>query len=169
MQGKQTIEKSNIENTNSMKMCSERNNEAENPISKEEMSTKESSYDYKAVCSSSILTRSESMPMLKNSSSKEANEDVGHVALTSESSLAREKKMKMIMARMDPLLSSRSNLTMITSADTLKVDLIDDNYEAKKLESKTELPVLQVCECLSLTIWIQYTIVSYRRLGKQDF
>lgn len=45
---------------------------------------------------------------------------------------------------MGPLLSSESNLTANISTDVSKADVADENYVAKKLESKTDLPVLQV-------------------------
>lgn len=84
------------------------------------------------------------MPLLKSTSSKEGNSDEGDVTLGSESSLARERKMKMIVARMGPLLSSESDQTVEALTDLSRANLTDENYEAKKLESRTVLPVLQV-------------------------
>lgn len=127
---------------NFMKMGSELE-EPENSITKEDRSLDESSDSQKTLCLSSVLMKSESMPVLRSTSSKENSEE-GNVAVGSESSLTRQRKMKMIVARMGPLLSSESNLTANISTDVSKADVADENYVAKKLESKTDLPVLQV-------------------------
>ncbi|KAK1123664.1 hypothetical protein K0M31_008362 [Melipona bicolor] len=114
--------------------------DAEKSEPKGEKSSKVLSRDEEAVFSSNVLSKSE--PLLKSISSLEEEDDGENVALTSESSIARRKKMKMIVARIGPLLSSGSNLS--SSTNTSEMDVIDGNYEAKKLESKTALPVLQV-------------------------
>ncbi|XP_076397078.1 uncharacterized protein LOC143265979 isoform X2 [Megachile rotundata] len=95
---------------------------------------------------SNIPTKSESMPVLKSTFSLEDTmEDT--IVITSESSLARQRKMKMIVARIDPLLSSGSSQSLATVSDGSRTELTEENYQAKKLESRTALPVLQDTAC----------------------
>ncbi|CAD1471993.1 unnamed protein product, partial [Heterotrigona itama] len=101
-----------------------------------EKSSRLLSRDEEAVFSSSVLSKSE--PLLKSVSSLKEEDDGENIALTSESSIARRRKMKMIVARIGPLLSLSNS-----SANTSEIDVVDGNYEPKKLESKTALPVLQ--------------------------
>lgn len=77
------------------------------------------------------LTKSKSMPILKSkiSNNISTNFKVMDVALISESSFAREKKMSMIVKRMAALISS----TVLTSDTTTNYQ----RYEARKVESKT--------------------------------
>lgn len=139
MQGKQIKE---ILPRNLRKIGSDCDYEAENPRPKEEKSSEKSSCNQEAALASRILSKSESMPVLKStSSSKEENEEESSTMM-SESSLARQRKMKMIVTRINPELSSTSNQT--SSTDTFVMEMIDENYESKKLESKIVLPMLQV-------------------------
>lgn len=87
------------------------------------------------------LAKSKSMPILKSeiSSNISTNFKAMDVALISESSFAREKKMSMIVKRMAPLISSTVFLT--SDATT---NFRDQQYEARKLESRTMLPILCV-------------------------
>ncbi|XP_076652874.1 uncharacterized protein LOC143359088 [Halictus rubicundus] len=102
------------------------------PRSDEEESSKISSRK-------SVLIKSESMPVLQKVSSNEE----GQVVQTSESSLACQRKIKVIVAKMAPLLSPWSSLSLATSV-TSKADLNDEGYVARKMESRTQLPVLEV-------------------------
>lgn len=87
------------------------------------------------------LAKSKSMPILKSeiSSNFSTNFKAMDVALISESSFAREKKMSMIVKRMAPLISS----TVFLTSDTT-TNFRDQQYEARKLESRTMLPILCV-------------------------
>ncbi|KZC07848.1 hypothetical protein WN55_09834, partial [Dufourea novaeangliae] len=122
----------------STKIDSECSDQTGNPNSEVEKISEEISQDRKVT-----LVKSESMPLLKKVSSNEEDVDELQVAQTSESSLARQRKIKVIVAKMAPLLSQWSNPSLTTTSNTSKTDLNDGNYQAKKLESKTQLPVLQ--------------------------
>lgn len=85
------------------------------------------------------LTKSKSMPILKNEiSSISTNFKAMDVTIISESSLAREKKMSKIVKKMASLISS----TILTNNVTT-INYHDQEYEARKVESKT-MP----CVCL---------------------
>ncbi|XP_034184922.1 uncharacterized protein LOC117606509 isoform X2 [Osmia lignaria lignaria] len=59
--------------------------------------------------------------------------------VSSESPLARRRKMKMIVAQ----IFSRSSITSTTLSGGSRTELTKENYQAKKMESRTMLPVLQ--------------------------
>lgn len=134
VQGKQTIKETLARNPRRMGSSSDIDAEKSEPKGEEKTSRKE------AVFSSSVLSKSE--PLLKSVSSLKEEDDGEDIALTSESSIACRRKLKMIVARIGPLLSSGSNLS--SSTNTSEMDVVDGNYEPKKLESKTALPALQV-------------------------
>nr|XP_033327570.1 uncharacterized protein LOC117221056 [Megalopta genalis] len=90
----------------------------------------------------SSLIKSESMPLLTKSYSNEEDIDSGQVVQTSESSLARQRKIKVIVAKMAPLLSPWSNLSFATSVAS-KTNV---NDEARKVESK--MTILEVIRSL---------------------
>lgn len=125
----------------SIKLGSEQDYRVENEESSDDKSLGRLSYAGESVLVGSVLAKSESMPMLKSSrSSKDENEE-GNVALTSESSLARNKKMKMIVDRVGPLLSSESNVTL---SDVSRPEIVVEVLRSEKPPSKSELPVLEV-------------------------
>lgn len=87
------------------------------------------------------LATSKSMPILKSeiSSTISTNFKAMDVALISESSFAREKKMSMIVKRMAPLISS----VFLTRSSDMITNFHDQKYEARKVESRT-MPTLCV-------------------------
>jgi len=90
------------------------------------------------------LAKSKSLPILRNEVSN--NVTAGFVAadtLMSKSSFARNKKMSMIVERMAPLISSCS-LTISDLLSSSKTNCCDQQYKARRFESRTMLPVLYV-------------------------
>ncbi|XP_072758417.1 uncharacterized protein [Anoplolepis gracilipes] len=95
--------------------------------------------------SEKILAKSKSMPVLKNEiSSTSINFKAMDVALISESSFAREKKMSMIVKRMAPVISSTIFLTRDTT-----INFHGQQHETKKVESRT-MPIL--CDTTPTTV-----------------
>ncbi|XP_070153649.1 uncharacterized protein [Polyergus mexicanus] len=95
------------------------------------------------------LAKSKSMPILKSeiSSTISTNFKAMDVALISESSFAREKKMSMIVKRMTPVIFSTVFLTR--SPDTT-TNFHGQKYEVeKKIESRT-MPIL--CNTISTAV-----------------
>lgn len=92
------------------------------------------------------LTKSKSMPILKSeiTSTISTNFKAMDVALISESSFAREKKMSMIVKRMTPLISST---VFLTRSDTT-TNFHGKKCEVRKVESRT-MPIL----CIRLWIF----------------
>ncbi|CAL7942041.1 unnamed protein product [Xylocopa violacea] len=82
---------------------------------KKEKSSEELSHSREAAFVSSVLAKSESMPVFKSTSSSRDDNDEEHVSLTSESSLAH----------------------------TSRADRVDEKIEPKKAESEIELPAFQ--------------------------
>lgn len=141
MQGKQT--KGTV-SKNSVKLVSVYNYDVENPVHMgKETSDDESDNQAATFASSTVLARSKSMPLFKRVRSLAKNKQEEAVAQTSESSLACQKKMEMIVDEIDPRSSSGSNDTN-TSSNSSRMDAIDKSYESAKLESSSVLSELQV-------------------------
>ncbi|XP_067214296.1 uncharacterized protein [Linepithema humile] len=85
------------------------------------------------------LAKLKSQPILKCevSNSVSSNFEAMKVALMSDSSFAREKKMSIIMSERMALISSYSVMTRSIS------DFLDQQYETRRLESKMMLPILR--------------------------
>lgn len=87
------------------------------------------------------LTKSKSLPILKNEvpSSISANFEAMGSVIKSKSSFACKRKLSMIVEKMTPLISfyplANSNST---------TNICDRQYEARRFESQTMLPVLYV-------------------------
>lgn len=120
--------------TSSSKMVSQQDS-AENPESKKDKPSEKSF----GPLHSNVLTKSESMPVLKTGSSLDDTIEDTRV-VSSESPLDRRRKMKMIVAQ----IYSRSSLASTTVSAGSGTELTKENYQAKKMESRTVLPVLQV-------------------------
>ena len=166
VQGKQIIKE--IPPRNPRRMGSVSEFDAEKSELKGGKSSKELSRDEEAVFSSTALSKSE--PLLKSVNSSKEKDDEEDIALTSESSIARRRKMKMIVARIGPLLSSGSNLS--SSANTSETDVVGGNYEPKKLESKTALPVLQVItreSAIDSLFPSLHSFISYQRFSRFQY
>ncbi|XP_020291118.1 uncharacterized protein LOC109858372 [Pseudomyrmex gracilis] len=87
------------------------------------------------------LAKTKSLPLIlrsADSSSISANFEATNLALMSESSLARERKMSMIIDAMAPLITLDSSTISVTTNN-----FCDKQHEAKRLESRTKLPVLR--------------------------
>ncbi|KAG7212429.1 hypothetical protein KM043_012744 [Ampulex compressa] len=130
------------------------------PLERRGYSSQKISRVCKIVSIPNVLKKSESLPILRSVSSQE-NVDDRHLrsidfVLTSDSSLACRKKMKMIVARMTAFMSTESNATIDVSA----IDDQSQEYDAKKLESRTRLPTLQDSQEKS----ISRTKVSFRSI-----
>ncbi|KOC61840.1 hypothetical protein WH47_06184, partial [Habropoda laboriosa] len=126
---------------NSQELGSERDYDARSPNLKEDKSSEEFTPSRETVLVISALTKSESMPVLKSTFSSREDNEMEDVVVTSDSSLARLKKMKTIVARIGPLLSSGSSLTL--STNTSKQDMVNESHESQMVESKIELTTLQ--------------------------
>ncbi|CAK9817728.1 hypothetical protein ANTPLA_LOCUS9438 [Anthophora plagiata] len=109
-------------------------------LKKDELS-KKFNPSQQTVILTSVLSKSESMPILKSTCLSEEENEEKEVAVTSDSLLARQRKMKMIMIEFEPGHSSESNLSL--STNNSKEDTTNDSHVSKKAESKIEPSTLQ--------------------------
>lgn len=105
--------------------------------------TQQTAVAHSLVSVSKSLVDSRSLPILRSKTPSDTllvNLKATDVA--SESSMARKKKMSMIVERMVPLMAPYPSMASVTTGSTS--NFRSEQYEARRFETKMALPVLRV-------------------------